>query len=284
MKKRSLLKRLLSGFVATALAATICFGDRVFDDLFASAAGEAQTVNVDIYDGEALSPVVNEEGDTTNSRYFVLGALVDKDAGPQIAATEKYVDQFIAWDCKEINPKTDAHSTVVFDKFYKKHADYKNNYDRKQPVVEFDSSKYKLVTRVYRYWVKNQYGGDTTNPHATNGVEPTNLISPEKPFYDGWQQINEHSADSIPGYAPTGNSTEGNTTTITFAKRNVEFYVKVTFSKPTTITEADNLYVLVDVEHQNHDKTYVYKQLTADDTNAVIYTVQDNDKHHWLTQ
>ena len=226
MKKRSLFKRLLSGFVATALAATICFGDRVFDDLFASAAGEAQTVNVDIYDGEALSPVVNEEGDT-NYRYFVLGALVDKDAGPQIAATEKYVDQFIAWDCKEINPKTDAHSTVVFDKFYKKHADYKNNYDRKQPVVEFDSSKYKLVTRVYRYWVTRQnvanpdWKEETTNPHATDGVEPTNLISPEGEFLypqfsapENQFRYNEQSADSIPGYAPTGNSTEGNTTTI----------------------------------------------------------------------
>ena len=37
MKKRSLFKRLLSGFVATAMALSICFSDKVFEDLFASA-------------------------------------------------------------------------------------------------------------------------------------------------------------------------------------------------------------------------------------------------------
>ena len=295
MKKRSLFKRLLSGFVATAMALSICFSDKVFEDLFASAAEGDPSVKVDFYDDGELAPVVNEDGDTTNYKYFVLGVLVDKNAGPKVAATSAYVDQFVAWDCKEIDPKTNASTTVTFDKFYVKHADYKKNYDRVQPVINnqpgFDMSNYKFLTRVYRYWVKNQWGGDTTNPHTekshnpeASGVEPTNLISPEEPFYQYGTQIIEHSADTIPGYVPSS-STDGNTTNVRFDKKNIDFKVRVNFGKLTQVKASDNLYVLVEVEHQNHDKTYFFKQITTEDeVNDVEYTVQDKNNHHWIKQ
>ena len=296
MKKRSLFKRLLSGFVATAMALSICFSDKVFEDLFASAAEGDPSVKVDFYDNNGeLAPVVNEDGDTTNYKYFVLGVLVNKDAGSKVAATSKYVDQFVAWDCKEIDPKTNASTTVTFDKFYVKHADYKKKYDRVQPVINdqpgFDMSNYKFLTRVYRYWVKTQWGGDTTNPHTekshdpeASGVEPTNLISPEQPFFHNGNQIIEHSADTIPGYVPSS-STDGNTVNVRFDKRNIDFKVRVNFGKPTEVSESDHLYVLVEVEHRSHDKTYFFKQIVTDgEKNDVEYTVQDKNNHHWIKQ
>ena len=71
MKKRSLFKRLLSGFVATAMALSICFSDKVFEDLFASAENGDFTVNVDFKDREEETVY---DGHENGMRYFVLGA------------------------------------------------------------------------------------------------------------------------------------------------------------------------------------------------------------------
>ena len=286
MKKRSLFKRLFSGIVATALAATICFGDRAFSDLFASAEGETQTVNVDFYNGGELSPAVNEIGDDTNYKYYVLGVLVDKNAGPKVAATSDYVDQFVAWDCKEINPKTDAHSTVVFDKFYKKVAQYKTTIDRNQAEVKYDSTKYKFLTRVYRYWVTrnpldNEYWiQDTENPYATAGVEPTNLVSPNGVFNyyieDKWYRYDEESTSDISGYVPSSTNAE-NTVNVRFDRCSIDYYLDINFSKPTTIKESDNVYAIVEVEHRNHDVSRYWSQIVADNTNSVELLIQDKD-------
>ena len=280
MKKRSLFKRLFSGIVATALAATICFGDRAFSDLFASAEGETQTVDVNFYDnGDPAVYDAHENG----MRYFVLGAIVDKDAGPKIAATAAYEDQIIAWDCKEITPQTNAASTVVFEKFYKNDMDH-TKFDRDQPEVQFDAAKHKFITRVYRYWVTRDAYGSTQpaeNPHSTKGVEPTNLIAPEGTFqamvpYEGFFTYHEQSSDSFPDYIPS-NKQSGNTTTVEFNKHENEYYVDVNFAKPTTITSDEYYYVLVEVEHQNHDTSYFCSQLVADNTNKVELVIQDKD-------
>ena len=280
MKKRPLFQRLFSGIVATALAATICFGDGVFKDIFASAVGEAQTVNVNFYDnGDPAVYDAHENG----MRYFVLGAIVDKDAGPKIAATAAYEDQIIAWDCKEITPQTNAASTVVFEKFYKNDMDH-TKFDRNQPEVQFDAAKHKFITRVYRYWVTRDAYGSTQpseNPHSTKGVEPTNLIAPEGTFqamvpYEGFFTYHEQSSDSFPDYIPS-NKQSGNTTTVEFNKHENEYYVDVNFAKPTTITSDEYYYVLVEVEHQNHDTSYFCSQLVADNTNKVELVIQDKD-------
>ena len=287
MKKRSLFKRLLSGVVATALAATICFGDRAFSDLFASAEGETQTVNVNFVDNGEAKPYDSHEN---GMRYFVLGALVDKDAGPKIAATADYEDQIVAWDCKEITPNTDAQSTVSFDEFYENDNDH-TKFDRDQKKIKFDADKYKFITRVYRYWVnKTQYGGTSPseNPHSTKGVEPTNLIAPEKGgfwYSEQYQQpayYVEQSSDTFTNYIPS-NSKEGNTTTVEFDKHHNEFGIVVNFSKPTTIKADEYYYIVVEVEHQNNDHTYFYTNLTADNANSVEYTVQKGDVRKWMT-
>ena len=287
MKKRSLFKRLFSGIVATALAATICFGDRAFSDLFASAEGETQTVNVNFVDNGEAKPYDSHEN---GMRYFVLGALVDKDAGPKIAATADYEDQIVAWDCKEITPNTDAQSTVSFDEFYENDNDH-TKFDRDQKKIKFDADKYKFITRVYRYWVnKTQYGGTSPseNPHSTKGVEPTNLIAPEKGgfwYSEPYQQpayYVEQSSDTFPNYIPS-NSKEGNTTTVEFDKHHNEFGIVVNFSKSTTIKADEYYYIVVEVEHQNHDKTYFYTNLTANNANSVEYTVQKGDVRKWMT-
>ncbi|MCR5478320.1 MAG: hypothetical protein K6F27_00485, partial [Ruminococcus sp.] len=280
MKKRSLFKRLFSGVVATALAATICFGDRAFSDLFASAEGETQTVNVNFVDNGEAKPYDSHEN---GMRYFVLGALVDKDAGPKIAATADYEDQIVAWDCKEITPNTDAQSTVSFDEFYENDNDH-TKFDRDQRKIKFDADKYKFITRVYRYWVTRDSYGSTQpaeNPHSTKGVEPTNLIAPEGTFqamvpYQGFFTYHEQSSDSFPEYIPS-NKQSGNTTTVEFNKHENEYYVDVNFAKPTTITSDEYYYVLVEVEHQNHDTSYFCSQLVADNTNKVELVIQDKD-------
>jgi tRNA C32,U32 (ribose-2'-O)-methylase TrmJ len=61
MKKRSLFKRLLSGFVATAMALSICFSDKVFEDLFASAAEGDPSVTVKVMNDGNLEKYPNAQ-------------------------------------------------------------------------------------------------------------------------------------------------------------------------------------------------------------------------------
>ena len=277
MKKRSLFKRLLSGFVATALAATICFGDRVFGDLFASAAGDDPAVKVMFRDGGEPAKAVNEEGDNTQYEYYVLGVLFNK--GEAKSIKEDNVADFVAWDWEKIDPTTTTDvPLVVFDNFREVDAkNYKTSQDSTKPKVAYDANKYDLVVRVFRYWVLNAWGGKTTNPHVSTeyGVEPTNLISPEGSQGYGNNSYNEQSSDSMPGYVPS-NTVEGNLTTVIFDKQNVEFYLDVNFSKSTTITADDQLYALVQVLHTGGYYpyyTYYYQKLetSGDD---IEHTVQ----------
>ena len=302
MKKRSLFSRVLSGLAAAALAATVCFGDGIFRNLAVSAADDP-VVSVGFYDGGEKSPVVNEEDDTNTYRYFVLGALIKNENAQYVdpkdgktknrTATAEHVRFIEAWDCIELD-KAESEQTVTFKTFYQKHANYTQNYDRQQPKVAYDTSKYTFVSRVYRYWVTKDDpynpGADpqpTDNPHATAGVEPTNLIAPEGDFTVQGQWGNpdityhEQSADNIPGYVPSS-TTQGNVTNVRFDKQNVEFYVDVNFSKATTIAKDEYLYVVVETEHANHSHSYYYQQLVADkETNQIELIVQDKDNHHW---
>ena len=310
MKKRSLFSRVLSGLAAAALAATVCFGDGIFKNLAASAADDP-VVTVGFYDGGEKSPVVNEEGDTNTYRYFVLGALIKNENAQYVdpkdgktknrTATAEHVRFIEAWDCIELD-KAEAEQTVTFKTFYQKHANYTQNYDRQQPKVAYDTSKYTFVSRVYRYWVTKDDpynpGADPVpadNPHTqksynpnASGVEPTNLISPEGDFTMSQQwgpniTYHEKSADSIPGYVPSS-TTQGNVTNVRFDKQNVEFYVDVNFSKSTTIAKDEYLYVVVEAKHTNNSHTYFYKQLVYEDTNGtnqIELIVQDKDNHHW---
>ena len=209
MKKKRLLSLVMALCLMVGSATALPEG--IFTDnasITASAASEKQIVNVDFYDNGAITGDVKEDGDSTEYRYFVLGVLIDKNADSNVVATKDYVGQFIAWDCKEFDPKTNPHSSVEFDKFYITHTDYKNNYDRAQPEVKYDASKHRFISRVYRYWVT---GDINFNPHVTDGVEPTNLISPEGassayidanlPYYLGrLVNYNEQSSDVVPEY------------------------------------------------------------------------------------
>ena len=304
MKKRSLFRRVLSGMVAAALAATVCFGDGIFKNLAASAADDP-VVTVGFYDGGEKSPVVNEEGDTNTYRYFALGALIKNENMQYVdpkdgktknrTATAEHVKYIEAWDCIELD-KTKAEQTVTFDTFYKKHNQYTQNYDRIQPKVAYDPSVYTFVTRVYRYWVTkddpynpgadpqpadNPHTQQSYNPNAS-GVEPTNLISPEGDFTIKGQWSNpdityhEKSADSIPGYVPSS-ETQGSVTSVRFDKKNVEYYARVNFGNTTTIAEDEYYYVVVEVEHQSHEISYFYSPLTAKNASDVTLTIQKHN-------
>ena len=297
MKKRSLFRRVLSGIVAAALTATVCFGDGIFKNLAASAADDP-VVTVGFYDGGEKSPVVNEDGDTNTYRYFVLGALIKNENAQYVdpkdgktknrTATAEHVNFIEAWDCIELD-KAEAEQTVTFNTFYKKHRQYTQNYDRVQPKVAYDPSVYTFVSRVYRYWVTKDDpynpGADPVpadNPHATAGVEPTNLIAPEGDFTVQGQWGNpdityhEKSDSNIHGYVPS-NETQGNVTGIRFDKQNVEYYARVNFGNTTTIAEDEYYYVVVEVEHQSHKISYFYSPLTAKNASDVTLTIQKHN-------
>lgn len=279
MKKISLFKRLLSGIAAAALAATICFGDRVFGDLFASAATDPTVVVKVLNEGKPIT--YDGDSDNANVKYYVLGALFDKSAG-NVEATAQYEKNIVAWDCKEINPKSAAESVVTFDNFYKNDNDH-TKFDRDQEKVKFDSAKHKFVACVYRYWVT---GDLDYNPYSTKGVEPTNLVAPQtNGVYTGnvwgspWlQTFQEHSEKTFDGYDVLSSTSE-NTTTITINKHINYFKLKVNFSKPTTVTDDDNLYALIEVERKDNpygdDKVYAMEQINIENSNTIEYTIQD---------
>ena len=279
MKKRSLFKRLLSGFVATAMALSICFSDKVFEDLFASAENGDFTVNVDFKDREEETVY---DGHENGMRYFVLGALVKENASPALTVANDA--NIVAWECKEIYPQTNSHSTVTFSEFRLNDHDF-DNPDRQEddPKVTKTSPECAntvFVGRVYRYWGSNPYC--PRNPDGSFNIEPTNLVNPRSGSYNGWYDYAEYSADSFTGFVPSS-STDGDTTNVIFKKRHVEFYVNVNFSKETTITEDEYYYVLVETVHTNGDKTYFYSRLTANNDDVVM-PVQNKDNRNWIKE
>ncbi len=274
MKKRSLFKRLLSGFVATAMALSICFSDKVFEDLFASAENGDFTVNVDFKDSEEETVY---DGHENGMRYFVLGALVKENASPALTVSNDA--NIVAWECKEIYPQTNSHSTVTFSEFRLNDHDF-DNPDRQEddPKVTKTSPECAntvFVERVYRYWGSNPYC--PRNPDGSFNIEPTNLVNPRSGSYYA-----EYSADSFTGFVPSS-STDGDTTNVIFKKRHVEFYVNVNFSKETTITEDEYYYVLVETVHTTGDKTYFYSRLTANNDDVVM-PVQNKDNRNWIKE
>ena len=291
MKRRSLFKRFVSGFMAFALAATVCFDGNLLTPLRANADGEIQTVNVNFYDNDVKSLCVNEEGDNTNYRYFVLGALVDKDADTDIAATKDYVDQFVAWDCKEIFPKTQTDSIATFDTFYEWGSDYQSTADRSKNTVTYNSEKHRFIARVYRYWVTGDVDYNPLN--TTASVEPTNLVAPvgEKEtkinvteYYEGnTVKFNEQSSDTFPGYVPS-KTDDVDCINVRFDKQNVEFALNINFSDKTTIKADEYIYALVEVEHQNSPTTYYLKQLVCNNAESLTFTVQDSTNRNWTDE
>ena len=164
MKKRSLIKRVFSGFVAMALAATICFGDKVFQDLFASAAGEP-TVTVKFVDDGVEKPYE----DKTSAAFFVVGALVNKGGSVELTG-----DDVVAWGAVRIDPTKNASSTVTFGTygtygqnaslFYKvgaKNAEGTSREGTDYQTWNFNPADYDFVTRVYRVYAKDESGNPT---------------------------------------------------------------------------------------------------------------------------
>ena len=261
MKKRSLFKRLLSGFVATALAATICFGDRVFNDLFASAEkAPPQTVKVKFYDHEGQPSNCDL---TENVRFYVVGAIVPK--GSKITATPGNEDKIIAWNAIQIYPKENAVCTAQFDEFYKNDKVYESSNDcvEGNEFDEFDATQHDITFRVYTY--NGWWGGN---------IEPTNLLHPA--------MFDNAPSDSIPDYSPGGakagdpDAGQPNTTVTTFTKRYIDYYVNAKFDEAATISADENYYVLVTVNHQNTGNTYFFSPLTVNNAKKVTYTAQES--------
>ncbi|WP_037344856.1 prealbumin-like fold domain-containing protein, partial [Ruminococcus sp. FC2018] len=282
MKKRSLFKRLLSGFVATAMALSICFSDKVFEDLFASAAEGDPSVTVKVMNDGNLEKYANH---VSGTKYYVLGALVNKeDAG--ISVKKDNVDKIVAWDCKEIDLANKAEDTVTFEKFYKKSDNYASEFDRDQAPEPYDKNAYAFIYRVFQYRVE---GNNGVNPYATKGVEPTNLIAPQGQRPAGWnyQAYNEISSDQFDGYVWEPATVSGDSYTSILDKRNPELYVTVNFGKPTTVTADDHVYAVVEVEHVGAPaKTIGYAPLVTDGEGKMTATVaiQAGEKQDWYQE
>ncbi len=279
MKKRSLIKRVFSGVVATALAATICFSDRVFNDLFASATNKsALTATVEFFaeDGTTRQTYQQDEADTENYRFFVLGALVSRSdyeaSGRKITATAPYEKQLLAWNCMEIFPKTNASIDADFSSvpFYENDLNHDNS-DRNDDIVPFDAEKHVFVSRVYRYWGQNNWT-------VTHGgiIEPTNLIAP-----DHKNGNTENSADTVLGYKPGGETdTEHNNTYAKFTKADITYKLDVESDETINFSDDDNYYVLVTVNHKSGNPTYYLEELIMSGTKQT-YTIQDKTTHKW---
>ena len=279
MKKRSLIKRVFSGVVATALAATICFSDRVFNDLFASATNKsALTATVEFFaeDDTTKQTYQQDEADTENYRFFVLGALVSRSdyeaSGRKITATAPYEDKLLAWNCMEIFPKTNASIDADFSSvpFYENDLDH-NDPDDNDAIITFDPSKHVFVSRVYRYWGQNNWT-------VTHGgiIEPTNLIAP-----DHKNGNTENSADTVLGYKPGGETdTEHNNTYAKFTKADITYKLDVESDEAINFSDDDNYYVLVTVNHKSGNPTYYLEELIMSGTKQT-YTIQDKTTHKW---
>ena len=282
MKKRSLFKRLLSGFVATAMALSICFSDKVFEDLFASAAEGDPSVTVKVMNDGNLEKYANH---VPGTKYYVLGALVNKeDAG--ISVKKDNVDKIVAWDCKEIDLANKAEDTVTFETFYKKSKNYASEFDRDQDPEPYDKKTYAFIYRVFQYRVE---GNNGVNPYATKGVEPTNLIAPQGQRPAGWnyQAYNEISSDQFDGYVWEPATVSGDSYTSILDKRNPELYVTVNFGKPATVTADDHVYAVVEVEHAGAPaKTIGYAPLVTDGEGKMTATVaiQAGEKQDWYKE
>ena len=265
------------------MALSICFSDKVFEDLFASAAGGNPTVTVKFVDDGVEKTYEN----TTQAAFFVVGALVNKGGSVDLAG-----DDVAAWGAVKIDPAQNASTTVTFgtfgansSPFYKvgaKNASGREKSDMTMWGTIQNSEQYDFVTRVYRVYAKDTSGNHTS---VDEFIDPRNIVFPGTYTTDNgyWSFTKTYeSYDFVDDYIPSV-SKDGDATTVTFTKHNVEYYLNVNFSKSTTITDNEYLYALIEVSHQSSPNapSYALVRLTANNSNEENYVIQDKKTKLW---
>ncbi len=262
--RRKFGNRLLGALSAVAMAITN-FGSPLIQPLSSSAETYTwRNVLITVYgnDGESQEPLDNDPA----YNYYALAMLTDK--GAEFKHDGDGWTNVKGWAIQQFHPETlesdywrwnSSTDWLVFDNFYPFGTDGSTT----GTTFRYNSDQYDFNLRVYR----------TLNDSTTLSTY-ADCIDTSK------------AVDSIPGYKFGGDSSNytgwgDDTTKLAITRFNATYSVKLESDGNTTITDADNLFLRVFVDHQNTADTYYPYKLTQADLDAGEVVIQTADADDW---
>ncbi|MBO4877820.1 MAG: hypothetical protein J5501_07430, partial [Ruminococcus sp.] len=199
-------------------------------------------INILRYDEKTKTTV----SPTTGKKYYVYSYLVDKGESPTRENAKGYL-------FKQFDPETDETTEIK----YKYGSDFRaasnDSGNTNESTIAFDPEQYDIYYRVY-----------LSNEDLSSDLQIANL--------------EQSGADNIPGFRANAVQRQGNTDVVNFVKDSVGYEVK-TIPDGITFTDADRLYVFVQVKHATSSDTYA---LAPYDGSTLIF--QDADTASWGDQ
>ncbi|MBR1421930.1 MAG: hypothetical protein IJ571_00610, partial [Ruminococcus sp.] len=181
-----------------------------------------------------------------SANYFALALITDKETGDKLG-----------WAVQQFYPETDTKTTLAFTKFYPYGED---GGDTTGTQFAFDAENQKIDIRVYR-----------TLDETTELETYKDCTDTRKASYD------------FRNYTFT-NETEGNVTNITMTQSSICYEVDFDVTGDVQISDSDDVYVYVRVQHKSTGEDYYFRKLNQTDIDAGKIVIQDGDTENWLTE
>ena len=275
--KKPIGKR-ITGFLAAAALAVTTIGASFVKPITAKAANY-RNVLVTVYDADGSQAALQN---STGSKYYVLAMLTDKGVEPTRADDGSWKN-VKAWSLKQFAPDqleydkqigmdpNDHYAVTSTDLIeFNQPTDfwaYGTDGSTKTSNVIYNSNQYDFTARIYR-----SLDWNSSLSTLADCVDHTK------------------AADTIPGYkfgsddSHYTNWTNGDTDKIAITKFTATYEVDLQADAATDFTEADNLYLRVEVSHGSGNSSYFVKKLTAADIQAGKIVIQTEDSAKWISQ
>ncbi|ADU21474.1 SpaA isopeptide-forming pilin-related protein [Ruminococcus albus] len=202
-------------------------GDSYNGGTFSFYATGGQTVSVNIFDynGTTLKPLT--AGDDAN--YYLLSCLFDKGT----ANTDPFSNKngIEGWSLTQFYPEDNANTQI-------KLWDY-TSAGNTSGTLHYDPDAYEIS-----YTVVKTPDGNT----AFSSLDDTL----------------RNGSDNIPNYRTEGPTTSGNNTELRLIRDDVRYEAQLDFEEEISITEADNIYLFIELEQTNSEYKYILDKVTVD--------------------
>ncbi|HBI84760.1 MAG TPA: hypothetical protein DDX71_00515, partial [Ruminococcus sp.] len=211
--------------------------------------GVIADINVYTYGGEGLTYV---QSDPPTANYVAL-----------VTATPRGTTTPQQWAIVPITPETPNAGADHSGEYYTEHLE---------------------ITDFYQY-DRDGASTDMQGPLIQNFDVDIRVYRSDDPL-ETYADCMDHGIDTIPGYT-FDKSINGKKLDVSITQNDLSFGVDFEFDEPTTITEADNLYLLVKVLHTggyNDYYTYYYQQITVDNATELSIPIQTTDSQKWVDE
>ena len=213
-----------------------------------------------------------------SSRYYVLGMLTNKNVAPHKNDDGTW-SNVVAWGLKEFKPYELDHNKQIGNdpadfyevtstdlvefNTYGDFVKYENDGEASDTVISYSSDYYDFTARVYRSlnWGELKTLADCVNP--------------------------DKASDSILGYkfgkddSHFTNWNNGDTDKIAITKFTSTYDIELEADGDISLTDDDNLFLRVEVNHGSNNSSYYVKKLTSEDFVNGNISIQTEDTSYW---